>query len=86
MTPAKRQVMFRVRGGDTVEIVSQLLQCTFPNYEQLIPQSYTTRAIMDLLIPPTPKTTSTSSCPCSFSGRQGVARLLPATLELWPAP
>ena len=48
MTPAKGQVMFRIRGGDTVEIVSQLLQGTFPNYEQLIPQSYTTRAVMDL--------------------------------------
>jgi DNA polymerase-3 subunit beta len=48
MTPEKGQVMFRVRGGDTVEIVSQLLQGTFPNYEQLIPQSYTTRAVMDL--------------------------------------
>ena len=48
MTPAKGQVMFRIQGGDTVEIVSQLLQGTFPNYEQLIPQSYTTRAIMDL--------------------------------------
>ena len=48
MPPAKGQVMFRIRGGDTVEIVSQLLQGTFPNYEQLIPQSYTTRAVMDL--------------------------------------
>ena len=48
MTPAKGQVMFRIQGGDTVEIVSQLLQGTFPNYEQLIPQSYTTRAVMDL--------------------------------------
>ena len=48
MTPAKGQVMFRIGGGDTVEIVSQLLQGTFPNYEQLIPQSYTTRAVMDL--------------------------------------
>ena len=48
MTPERGQVMFRVRGGDTVEIVSQLLQGTFPNYEQLIPQSYTTRAVMDL--------------------------------------
>jgi len=48
MTPAKGQVMFRIRGGDTVEIVSQLLQGAFPNYEQLIPQSYTTRAVMDL--------------------------------------
>ena len=48
MTPERGQVMFRVRGGDTIEIVSQLLQGTFPNYEQLIPQSYTTRAVMDL--------------------------------------
>ena len=48
MTPAKGQAMFRIRGSDTVEIVSQLLQGTFPNYEQLIPQSYTTRAVMDL--------------------------------------
>ena len=48
MTPAKGQVMFRIQGGDTIEIVSQLLQGTFPNYEQLIPQSYTTRAVMDL--------------------------------------
>ena len=48
MTPAKGQVMFRITGGDTVEVVSQLLQGTFPNYEQLIPQSYTTRAVMDL--------------------------------------
>ena len=48
MTPAKGQVMFRIRGSDTVEIVSQLLQGTFPNYEQLIPQSYTTRAVMYL--------------------------------------
>jgi len=48
MTPERGQVMFRVRGGDTVEIVSQLLQGTFPNYEQLIPQTYTTRAVMDL--------------------------------------
>ena len=48
MTPAKGQVMFRIRGGDTVEIVSQLLQGTFPNCEHRIPQSYTTRAVMDL--------------------------------------
>ena len=48
MTPAKGQVLFRVRGGQTVETVSQLLQGSFPNYEQLIPQSYTTRAVFDL--------------------------------------
>ncbi len=48
LTPQRGQVMFRLRGGDTVELVSQLLQGTFPNYDQLIPQSYTTRAILDL--------------------------------------
>ena len=47
LTPQKGQVMFRLQGGDTVELVSQLLQGTFPNYDQLIPQSYTTRAILD---------------------------------------
>ncbi|MFQ6027749.1 MAG: DNA polymerase III subunit beta, partial [Dehalococcoidia bacterium] len=45
MTPAKGQVLFRVQG---VEIVSQLLQGSFPNYDQLIPQKYDTRAVFDL--------------------------------------
>jgi DNA polymerase-3 subunit beta len=45
MTPAKGQVMFRTQG---VELVSQLLQGAFPNYDQLIPQSYQTRAVFDL--------------------------------------
>ncbi len=48
MTPAKGQVLFRVKGSQTVEAVSQLLQGAFPNYEQLIPQSYQTRAVFDL--------------------------------------
>lgn len=48
LTPQRGQVMFRLQGGDTVELVSQLLQGTFPNYDQLIPQGYTTRAILDL--------------------------------------
>ena len=48
MTPAKGQVLFRVKGSQTVEAVSQLLQGVFPNYEQLIPQSYQTRAVFDL--------------------------------------
>ena len=48
LTPQKGQVMFRLQGGDTVELVSQLLQGTFPNYDQLIPQDYSTRAILDL--------------------------------------
>ena len=45
MTPSKGQIMFRTQ---TVEVVSQLLQGQFPNYEQLIPQTYETRAIFDL--------------------------------------
>ena len=48
MTPAKGQVMFRIRGRETVEVVSQLLQGAFPNYEQLIPERHDTRAILDL--------------------------------------
>jgi len=45
MTPAKGQVMFRTQG---VELVSQLLQGAFPNYDQLIPQNYQARAVFDL--------------------------------------
>ena len=47
LTPQKGQVMFRVRGGDTVELVSQLIQGTFPNYDQLIPDKFNTRVILD---------------------------------------
>jgi DNA polymerase-3 subunit beta len=45
MTPARGQVLFRVQG---IEVVSQLLQGAFPNYDQLIPQHYQTRAVFDL--------------------------------------
>jgi DNA polymerase-3 subunit beta len=45
MTPARGQVLFKL---DRVELVSQLLQGAFPNYEQLIPQKYQTRALFDL--------------------------------------
>ena len=45
VTPQKSQALFRLKN---VEIVSQLIQGTFPNYAQLIPQSYATRAIVDL--------------------------------------
>jgi DNA polymerase-3 subunit beta len=41
----KSQVLFRLK--DT-EIVSQLIQGSFPNYSQVIPQSYTTRAVVDI--------------------------------------
>ncbi len=41
---AKSQMLFRLKN---VEMVSQLIQGTFPNYAQLIPQSYVTRAVVD---------------------------------------
>ena len=44
-TPTKGQVMFKL---SNVEVVSQLIQGTFPNYSQLIPQSYQTRSVVDL--------------------------------------
>lgn len=41
----KSQILFRLKDA---EIVSQLIQGSFPNYSQVIPQSYTTRAVMDV--------------------------------------
>ncbi|MCK5213554.1 MAG: DNA polymerase III subunit beta, partial [Dehalococcoidia bacterium] len=41
----KSQAMFRLNNA---EIVSQLLQGSFPNYSQVIPKSYTTRAVADV--------------------------------------
>jgi DNA polymerase-3 subunit beta len=45
VTPQKSQVLFRLKN---VEIVSQLIQGTFPNYSQLVPQDHTTRVVVDL--------------------------------------
>jgi DNA polymerase III subunit beta len=41
----KSQVMFKLKN---IEMVSQIIQGTFPNYSQLIPQSYETRAVIDV--------------------------------------
>lgn len=41
----KSQVLFHMRN---IEMVSQLIQGTFPNYAQLIPQSYGTKAVVSL--------------------------------------
>jgi DNA polymerase-3 subunit beta len=41
----KSQVLFRLKN---IEMVSQLIQGTFPNYSQLIPQSYVTRAVVNV--------------------------------------
>lgn len=43
VTPQKSQALFRL---ENVELVSQLVQGTFPNYRQLIPETYDTRAIV----------------------------------------
>ena len=45
VTSQKNQVMFKLKD---VELVSQLIQGAFPNYSQLIPQSYSTRTTVDL--------------------------------------
>ena len=45
LAPERGQAMFKMEQS---ELVSQLLQGTFPNYDQLIPDRYETRAIMDL--------------------------------------
>jgi DNA polymerase-3 subunit beta len=42
---AKSQMLFRLKD---VELVSQLVQGTFPQYNQLIPKSHTTRATVDV--------------------------------------
>ena len=41
----RSQVLFRLKSA---EVVSQIIQGTFPNYSQLIPQSSTTRAVVDI--------------------------------------
>ncbi len=41
----RSQVLFRLKN---VEIVSQLIQGSFPDYSQVIPKSYTTRAVVDI--------------------------------------
>ncbi|MCL0036103.1 DNA polymerase III subunit beta, partial [Dehalococcoidia bacterium] len=45
INPQRSQVLFRLKN---VEVVSQLIQGTFPNYNQLIPQSYTTRVVVNV--------------------------------------
>jgi DNA polymerase-3 subunit beta len=43
VNPNKGQALFRLKN---IELVSQLIQGTFPNYAQLIPQSYNTKAVI----------------------------------------
>ena len=45
VNPNKSQALFHLKN---IELVSQLVQGAFPRYSQLIPQSYTTRAVVDV--------------------------------------
>jgi DNA polymerase-3 subunit beta len=45
INPNKSQALFRLKN---IELVSQLVQGTFPQYTQLIPQSYNTRVVVDV--------------------------------------
>lgn len=45
LNPSRSQIIFRLKD---VELVSQLVQGTFPQYSQLIPQSYGTRVTADV--------------------------------------
>jgi DNA polymerase-3 subunit beta len=45
INPNKSQILFRLKN---TELVSQLIQGSFPNYTQLIPQSFNTRAVVSV--------------------------------------
>jgi len=45
VNPNKSQALFRLKN---IEVVSQLVQGAFPQYEQLIPQSYNSRVVVDV--------------------------------------
>jgi DNA polymerase III subunit beta len=44
LTPSKNQVLFHLEGMD---LVSRLIDGQFPNYQQVLPSSHTTRAVVD---------------------------------------
>jgi DNA polymerase-3 subunit beta len=52
LNPNKSQVLFQLKPATeeikSIELVSQLVQGSFPNYSQLIPQSYNTRVIVSV--------------------------------------
>jgi len=44
ITPAKNQILFHLEG---VDLVSRLIDGQFPNYQQVMPTSHTTRAVVE---------------------------------------
>ena len=41
------QMLFKFNDGNPIELTTNLLQGTFPNYDQLIPQTYNTRIVVN---------------------------------------
>jgi len=71
VNPNKSQALFRLKN---IELVSQLVQGTFPQYAQLIPQSYNTRVVVD--VAQFLRATKTASIFASDGG--GIVRLVMA--------
>ena len=69
VNPNKSQALFRLKN---IELVSQLVQGTFPKYGQLIPQSYNTRVVVD--VAQFMRATKTASIFASDGG--GIVRLV----------
>jgi DNA polymerase-3 subunit beta len=44
ITPARKQILFHLQD---VDLVSQLIEGKFPDYNQIIPKGYATRSVMD---------------------------------------
>lgn len=44
ITPARNQILFHVRD---IDLVSQLIEGKFPDFQQIIPSSYTTRTVIE---------------------------------------
>lgn len=44
LPPARNQVVFHLEG---IDLVSRLIEGQFPNYQQILPTSYTTRAVVE---------------------------------------
>jgi DNA polymerase-3 subunit beta len=44
LSPSRNQILFHIQG---VDLVSRLIDGQFPNYQQVLPKSHTTRAVVD---------------------------------------
>ncbi len=45
ITPARNQILFHMRD---IDLVSQLIEGRFPDYQQIVPASYSNRAVLDV--------------------------------------